>query len=88
MEANSVRIVQMVEGRLVASDFPLEQIEDAMTALGQREVGRQPAEYSPGKRYCEEIIGQPIFSGFCGPMYGGEGIVRYEDQASNDVLSA
>lgn len=35
----------------------------------------------------EEILGQPIFSNFCGPMYDGDGIVRYEDADTNNLLS-
>lgn len=35
-----------------------------------------------------ELHNQPIFSGFCGPMYDGPGLVRYEDPTANDILSA
>ena len=34
-----------------------------------------------------ELQGQPIIASFCGPMWDG-GAIRYEDQRSNDILSA
>jgi hypothetical protein len=34
-----------------------------------------------------ELQGQPIIEGFHGPAWGGDGIVRYEDWESCDLLS-
>ena len=34
-----------------------------------------------------ELAGQPTFRELAGPMWGGEGIVRYEDWAANRVYS-
>lgn len=33
-----------------------------------------------------ELIGQPIFRGLIGPMYNGEGCVRYENQRAYDAM--
>lgn len=38
-------------------------------------------------RVCDEIQDQPIFDKLVGPFYGGEGIVRYEDQRTYEALS-
>ena len=35
-----------------------------------------------------ELQGAPVFSGLCGPMYGGPGKVRYEAPAAYAKLSA
>ena len=34
-----------------------------------------------------ELIGQPVFAGLVGPMYNGEGCIRYENQAAYDAMS-
>jgi hypothetical protein len=34
-----------------------------------------------------ELIGQPVFEGLFGPMYNGEGCIRYENQAAYDAMS-
>lgn len=35
----------------------------------------------------DELHGQPRFTGFCGPMYDGPDLIRYEDATANDILS-
>lgn len=35
-----------------------------------------------------ELQGQPMFDKLCGPMWGGEGVVRYENQDAYDFYSA
>lgn len=37
-------------------------------------------------RLRDELIGQPIFRGLIGPMYNGEGCVRYENQAAYNAM--
>jgi hypothetical protein len=46
----------------------------------------------PNLRLRPELQLAPRIQGFCGPMYdgilNGSPVIRYEDQASNDTLSA
>lgn len=35
----------------------------------------------------DELQGQPTFAGLAGPMYGGEGVVRYETPEVYEQLS-
>ena len=35
----------------------------------------------------QELIGQPKFSNLVGPMYGGQGVTRYENQSAYDTFS-
>lgn len=90
MKATKAVLVQVVEGSMVASEFAIENLEAAMEVRGYKVSGYK-GSIAPGSQrisYREEMIGQPIFSGLCGPMYGGEGVVRYEDSGANDRLSA
>lgn len=69
----SYRLVGTVDGRLIAHDFTAEQLLPAFEVRGFEFTGY---EFNPRLR--PELRGQPVFSGLCGPMYGGEGIIRYE----------
>jgi len=35
-----------------------------------------------------ELLAQPIFDGFAGPMDGDRNIIRYEDWRANQILSS
>lgn len=68
------QIVQLVDGILLPSEFTSEEnLIAGMRVRGSKLTGR---ESSPSVR--AELIGQPKFSGFNGPMYNGPGVVRYE----------
>jgi hypothetical protein len=54
-----------------------------MARLGHPLAGEHE---SPRTR--EILQGQPVFSGILGPMYDGEGWVRYENQDAYDSLSS
>jgi hypothetical protein len=86
MKAIRAQIVQMTPAGIIASEVAIEDLIAAMEVRGATVVGYQP-ERSGRIEYREEIQGQPRFSSFCGPMYQGPGMVRYEDAAANDVFS-
>lgn len=86
MKATKVRLVQMIEGRLVPTEFSIENAAAAMEVRGFTVSGRQP-ESSGRIQYREEIQGQPRYHELAGPMYDGPGVVRYEDWKANDLLS-
>lgn len=46
------------------------------------------AGFEDSRRLRPELFGQPRFKGLIGPMYGGPGAVRYENQAAYDRFSA
>lgn len=75
-----VRLVQMVEGQMIKSQFEPEHAVPAMAIRGF-EIARA---YSGPAR--AELQGAPVFAGLCGPMWDGDAL-RYEDRASNDALS-
>lgn len=81
-------MVELVRGFGV-EQFPVDDIYAAMEIRGYMPTGElHGAEFSPGKKYREEMIGQPVFKNLCGPMYGGDGVVRYESWAVYNLLSA
>jgi len=43
--------------------------------------------YENNPRLRDELQGQPVFRGLIGPMYNGEGCVRYENQAAYNAMS-
>lgn len=77
-----VRIVQMVDGSMVASETTTRDLEEWMIARGARCTG---ISSRPSLR--QELQGQPKFEGFHGPMWGGDHL-RYEDFATTSVLSS
>jgi hypothetical protein len=76
-----VRLIQMVEGHMIRSEFQPENVLPAMAIRGFEPV--RPFS-RPGVR--AELQGAPVFEGLCGPMWDGDAI-RYEDRASNDAIS-
>jgi hypothetical protein len=82
----SYKVVQTVEGQLVATC--------PTSIVAWAEVSER-ALYWPGinLRLRPELQLQPKIQGFCGPMFDGYDanglpVVRYEDQASYNTLSA
>ena len=74
------RIVQNVDGEWITSE-PTDIIAWANV------TGRTIVGYMNRPKVRAELQGQPMFSDLCGPMWDGDAI-RYEDQRSNDILSA
>lgn len=87
MKAHTVKLVQTVEGQMVVSTTKIEHILPFMSVRGFEQNGTQPAR-SGQIAIREELAGQPKFAGLMGPMYDGEGIVRYEDAEAYRALSA
>jgi hypothetical protein len=71
MKAHTVRVVN----RFGTSTNTVKQFEDYVDLAGWKVIG-----YKEANRYGikEEILGWPIFDKAIGPMYDGEGVVRYE----------
>lgn len=83
-----VELVREVDNQMIAERFPVDGIFAAMEIRGYAPTGEvKGEEFAPGRKYREEMIGQPVFDGLCGPMYGGDGVVRYESWAVYDRLS-
>ncbi len=80
------RLVQLVDGAWITTDFTDDNVIPAMSVRGFEYVG--PCNR---KQLRPELQGQPTFSGVLGPMWGGEEIggpvVRYECQKAYDRLS-
>lgn len=86
-------VVTMGPGGPVAAYFiGAAALTAAMVAHGFKYQG--PTQ---SRRLRSELQGQPVFSGLCGPMWGGNApsdandsadfTVRYEDSAANEVFS-
>ncbi len=76
------KLVQTVEGRMVASEFMEDNFLAAMEIRGFKVEGTNHAPYQRA-----ELQGQPIFRNLAGPMWDGDGGIRYEDWASYNALS-
>lgn len=73
------RIVQMVDGRMVATEP--KDIFAWAEVVGTRIAG---VHHSKSTRL--DLQGQPVLRGFAGPMWD-DGHIRYEDAETNDTLS-
>jgi hypothetical protein len=80
------KIVQRVNGQFICTEP--RDIYAWASAIDRK------TSYIPDRsaRYLRpELRNQPRIEGFCGPMYDGEvngvPVIRYEDQATNDILS-
>ncbi|MCC6314804.1 MAG: hypothetical protein IT337_12420 [Thermomicrobiales bacterium] len=74
------RIVQNVDGSFIVTE-PADIFAWADIA------GIEIVRLNSNPRQRAELQGQPVLKSFCGPMWDGDAI-RYEDQRSNDILSA
>ena len=82
---HTVRLVRTdTDGRLTAEDFAMNDILSEMEARGFKKFATEPY----GTRLRPELQGLPKFSGIIGPMWGGEGIARYESGPAYNILSA
>lgn len=80
------RLVQQVEGRLIATDFNADNFIAAMSVRGFEFNGE-----NRNRSNREELQGQPKFCGVCGPMWGGDeiggAVIRYETVEAYRTLS-
>lgn len=76
------RIVQLIEGEFIVSDVSQENLATwcAVRGFVITGVNRNPRQRA-------ELQGHPKIDCLAGPMWGGEGIIRYEDDAPCDALS-
>jgi hypothetical protein len=82
VKATTAILIQCIDGQLIVGmEVKIENLEVAMEARGYTVRGLC------GKPCREEMHGQPMFTKVIGPMYGGPGIVRYEDEAAYEKLS-
>ena len=87
MRARYYTFVQRIENRFVVTQP--QDIASRIEANGREIIGEN---MNPQSR--RELQGQPTISGLCGSMYDGVDngtglpVVRYEDQASYNTLSA
>lgn len=76
------RLVQSVEGRLIATECEADNVFAFMEVRGFALSG-----INSNPRQREELQGQPRFAGLNGPMWDGDAI-RYEDPEAYARLSA
>lgn len=81
-DAMKYKLVQMVDGRMIVSQFAAENFLAAMEVRGFKHDGYLHEAYRRA-----ELHGEPKFIGLLGPMWDGEGIIRYEDRESYEALS-
>jgi hypothetical protein len=81
------RIITTEKRQLVTTELPNRAALDAWVAEhGLAIVGEKRQRGSIP--LAAEILGQPIIGGLHGPMWDGEGVVRYEDTDAYYLLSA
>jgi hypothetical protein len=83
--ATKAEIVQTVDGVTIVTTVAIENLEAACAVRGWKVCG---TKRSRNIKIRPELEGAPMFSGLVGPMYGGEGVVRYEDSATHARMSA
>lgn len=81
------RLVSQVDGRLIVDNFTPDNVIPAMSVRGFEHNGP-----CTRKSLRPELQGQPMFTGVCGPMWGGVengvSVIRYETTAAYRTLSA
>ncbi len=77
------QLIQSFEGMTFATEFNADNIIPAFDVRGFELTG---INTSPLSR--PELRGQPKFRGLAGPLYGGPGVIRYEDRVSCAAASA
>ena len=81
MKPTTAVIVTSNQGEIVVA---IDKLTETAKLFGWKPNGIKTSVRLPLK---EEVDGQPMFKGLCGPFYGGEGVVRYEDPATCNLLS-
>lgn len=80
------RLVSIIEGKMIAEDFTDANVIPAMEVRGYEFTG-----LCKRKQLREELQGAPMFSGVCGPCWGGDEIrgpvIRYETTEAYAELS-
>lgn len=66
-------------------DIEVANVGDCIEAMAVR--GYEFNRFEDRGYLRSELIGQPVFAGLVGPMYNGEGCIRYENQAAYDAMS-
>src|SRR6516165_7130715 len=64
----------------VGAKWSRDETDDIFAWAGAR--GLSIAKHNDDKCHRAKLQGQPIISSLYGPMWGGDGIVRYEDRSS------
>jgi hypothetical protein len=76
-------VERRMSGGLKSTRYHSEQaLEDGVRQMGGKRTGT-----SDGRRLRPELLGHPTFSNLVGPMWGGNGMVRYETDDAYDILS-
>lgn len=88
IENHNVQLVQIIDGQWMNVETTMENIEACFGVRGFEVIG-----FQDNPRLRPELIGCPIFSKLCGPMWGGrttdgKAVIRYECAAANDIISA
>jgi hypothetical protein len=65
-------------------EIPVADLISKAESLGFKMTRRS---YEPDYQVKPEMLFQPSFKGLVGPMYGGPGVVRYEDGPTYNLLS-
>lgn len=80
-QETTYKIVTTIEGRMV--------VDTTTDIFAWAEVrGHEFVKLNDNHRQRAELQGQPIFAKLVGPMWDGNGVIRYEDSEANDRLSA
>jgi len=82
VKPDKYRLIQMMDGQMVRSEFTGANVYDAMEARGYKFL-----ELNTCRSNRVELQLQPIFSGLCGPMWD-EDAIRYETKDVYDLMSA
>ena len=78
------QLVQKIEGLGLVSDvFEAENAIAAFEVRGFKFKGIKAGH----SQLRPELRNQAEFDGLCGPMWGGEGVLRYEDWKAYEMLS-
>lgn len=76
------RLISCIDGRMTPEEFTDDNVISAMSIRGY-----ELKDVNLNSRHREELQGQPIFHGLCGPMWDGDAI-RYETTEAYRHLSA
>ena len=85
-EVTEAVVVRMMNGRMTSEIYALKDLEKLFEVTGKTADRSEERK----RRLCcrAELDNRPILKGFCGPFWGSENRLLYEDNESFEIMSA
>jgi len=89
-QAHTARIVTFHRSQgwtTITLDLTKKSVAVWARSVGYTVTGVKEQSSNPRMQFRAEMVGEPIIAELVGPMYDGDGVVRYESTEAYDALS-